>query len=91
MSHLTIEGGKPLYGTYPVSGAKNSVLPILAACLAVDGTCVLHNSPALSDVDAAADILKAEGAVVTRAGQDLSLIHICIRKKRLGPGYALPV
>lgn len=73
MSHLTIEGGKPLYGTYPVSGAKNSVLPILAACLAVDGTCVLHNSPALSDVDAAADILKAEGAVVTRAGQDLTV------------------
>lgn len=72
MSQMTIEGGKPLYGTYPVSGAKNSVLPVLAACLAVDGTCVLHNSPALSDVDAAADILRAEGARVQRTGQDLT-------------------
>ena len=33
MSHFQITGGAPLEGALPVHGAKNSVLPILAACL----------------------------------------------------------
>lgn len=71
MSHFIITGGKPLFGSYPISGAKNSVLPILAASLAVGGTSVLENSPQLSDVDAAAEILRAQGAKVTREGGTL--------------------
>ena len=49
MSYYEIQGGRPLYGTLAVHGAKNSVLPILAACLLVPGQCVLHNCPDLSD------------------------------------------
>ncbi len=31
MQILSVTGGAPLYGTVPIHGAKNSVLPILAA------------------------------------------------------------
>ena len=51
MSKLVIEGRKPLYGEINVQGAKNSALPILAACVAVKGESIIHNCPQLSDID----------------------------------------
>ena len=51
MSQLLIEGGACLAGEVTVQRAKNSVLPILAACILVPGESVIHNCPALSDVD----------------------------------------
>ena len=58
MSHIILQGGARLEGTLPVQGAKNSVLPILAACLLVPGQSVIHNCPDLSDVSATLDILR---------------------------------
>ena len=52
MSAYIIEGGHPLDGSVQIHGAKNSVLPILAACLLAPGECVIHNCPELSDVAA---------------------------------------
>ena len=52
MSTYIVEGGRPLEGSVRVHGAKNSVLPILAACLLAPGECVIHNCPELSDVRA---------------------------------------
>lgn len=43
MSAYIIEGGHPLDGSVRIHGAKNSVLPILAACLLAPGECVIHN------------------------------------------------
>ena len=37
MSYYEIQGGRPLFGSLAIHGAKNSVLPILAACLLVPG------------------------------------------------------
>lgn len=68
MSYYEIQGGRPLYGTLAVHGAKNSVLPILAACLLVPGQCVLHNCPDLSDVSATLDILRLLGCRADREG-----------------------
>ena len=45
-----IEGGSPLAGTVVVSGAKNAVLPIMAACLLTDDRCVIRNVPRVADV-----------------------------------------
>ena len=46
MSCLIINGGKPLEGTIPISGAKNSALAIIvAAALATEGETVLENIP----------------------------------------------
>ncbi|MCX7124978.1 MAG: UDP-N-acetylglucosamine 1-carboxyvinyltransferase, partial [Gammaproteobacteria bacterium] len=50
MDRLIITGGKPLKGTVRISGAKNAVLPILAAALLTDQKVVIANIPHLKDV-----------------------------------------
>jgi UDP-N-acetylglucosamine 1-carboxyvinyltransferase len=71
MQIMQIEGGRRLLGQMTVQGAKNSVLPILAATLVCPGICVLHNCPRLRDVDASIRILRHLGARVTREGETL--------------------
>lgn len=61
MSKLIINGGKRLCGQVNIQGAKNSVLPLLAATVLCKGTSVLHNCPELSDVNASINILKHLG------------------------------
>lgn len=66
MTVYEINGGKRLEGSIDVQGAKNSVLPILAATLLVRDKCVIHNCPKLSDVEAALRILLTLGCVCVR-------------------------
>lgn len=73
MSLFTINGGTPLSGTLSVHGAKNSILPILAAAILCPGTCVIHNCPPLSDVEASVSILRHLGCSVERTGDTLSI------------------
>ncbi|MCD8191155.1 MAG: UDP-N-acetylglucosamine 1-carboxyvinyltransferase, partial [Clostridiales bacterium] len=56
MRVLRVRGGRPLSGSVAVHGAKNSVLPILAASILAGGVCVIHNCPSLNYVDAAVAI-----------------------------------
>ena len=71
MRYITIEGGTPLRGEVAVQGAKNSVLPILAATLLSGDVCRIEGCPHLSDVDSAADILRYLGCAVQWDGDDL--------------------
>ena len=71
MGSITIEGGHRLGGDVTVQGAKNSVLPILAATLLCGGECRIRRCPHLSDVDAAADILRYLGCKVDWSDGDL--------------------
>ena len=73
MSALIVEGGRPLRGTVRVQGAKNSVLPILAACILAPGESVIHNCPGLSDVDASVEILRHLGCRVEQRGDTLAV------------------
>lgn len=73
MSEIIIRGTKRLEGKLSVQGSKNSSLPILAACVLVDGVSVLHNCPYLSDVDAAVKILCELGCTVKRDGHTLTV------------------
>ncbi|MBQ2945774.1 MAG: UDP-N-acetylglucosamine 1-carboxyvinyltransferase [Clostridia bacterium] len=66
MTKLYIEGGRRLEGTVMVQGAKNSILPILAASILPDGESVIENCPAISDTDVAIRILKGLGCSVSR-------------------------
>lgn len=66
MSCYEIEGGRPLNGRLAVQGAKNSALPILAACLLASEPCVICNCPRLSDVSATLEILAQLGCPVKR-------------------------
>src|SRR3989339_691690 len=62
MEKLVIEGGIPLKGIVTVSGAKNSVLPLLAACLLTNERCRIKNVPNLRDVSTMIKILRSLGA-----------------------------
>jgi len=64
-------GGKRLCGDLYVQGAKNSVLPILAACVLCSGQVVLHNCPKLSDVSSALKILEHLGLSFKREGNSI--------------------
>ena len=61
MSHFLVRGGRRLDGRLTVQGAKNSVLPILAATLLARGQVVLLGCPHLRDVDASIRILRHLG------------------------------
>jgi UDP-N-acetylglucosamine 1-carboxyvinyltransferase len=61
MDKLIITGGVPLDGTIRISGAKNSVLPILAATLLADGPVTIGNVPHLQDVTTTMELLGGMG------------------------------
>lgn len=73
MSAILISGGRRLEGTVHVQGAKNSVLPILAATILSGSVSVIHNCPPLSDVAASVSILKHLGCQVTWAGETITV------------------
>ena len=66
MSTFKIQGGTPLKGTVKIGGAKNAVLPILAATLLTEEVSTLKNVPELSDVSTFLTILETLGVSVTR-------------------------
>lgn len=66
MSRLVIDGGVPLQGEIRVQGAKNAVLPILAATVIADGECIINNCPKLRDVDKTDLVLERLGCGVKR-------------------------
>ena len=61
MDRYEISGGRRLTGEIHVQGAKNSVLPILAATVLTADRCVIHNCPALSDTALTIRILRTLG------------------------------
>jgi len=64
MDSLLIKGGVPLRGEVSISGAKNAVLPIMAATLLTREPCIIRNVPNLSDVRFMGQILSWLGAKV---------------------------
>lgn len=73
MSYYEIQGGRPLEGCLRVQGAKNSVLPILAAALMAPGESVIENCPHLSDVSVTLDILRLLGCRAEREGDRVTV------------------
>lgn len=73
MQQFVIEGQKRISGEIKVQGAKNSVLPILAATILTEEKCVINNCPNLSDVNYAIEILTHLGCEVEKKG---SLIEV---------------
>lgn len=71
MSRLIIEGGKRLEGEIPVQGAKNAVLPILAATVLNGGKNVIHNCPKLRDVTKTINVLEGLGCTSVHSGNTL--------------------
>lgn len=73
MAFLSIRGGTCLKGEVVNSGAKNGALPVLAACLLVQGRCVIRNCPDIADVRTTLEILTSLGCRVQRQGLAVSV------------------
>jgi UDP-N-acetylglucosamine 1-carboxyvinyltransferase len=65
MAKILITGGEPLNGEVQISGAKNAVLPILAATLLADGPMEISNVPHLHDVTTTMELLGRMGVQLT--------------------------
>jgi UDP-N-acetylglucosamine 1-carboxyvinyltransferase len=73
MDSLMIKGGTPLRGEVTISGAKNSVLPLMAAALLTKEPCVIRRVPDLSDVKFMGQILSSLGAQVKSDGSTVTI------------------
>ncbi len=73
MDKFVVRRSGPLHGTVRISGAKNAVLPILAACLLTDEPSVLNNVPQVTDVSTMVEILRHLGVEVDVAGPRLTV------------------
>ena len=70
---IKIKGKAILQGEVSISGAKNSVLPLLFSTLLAKGVHEFHNVPQLRDVFTAIDILESLGLEVTREAHSLQI------------------
>src|SRR5436309_15306319 len=82
LESFLIKGGVPLHGEVTISGAKNAVLPIMAATLLTSEPCTIRRVPNLSDVRFMGQILNWLGAQVKVEG-DTVRVHA---KKIKGAG-----
>jgi len=65
MDKFVIEGGIPLRGEVEIAGAKNAVLPMMAASLLTEGKSIIHNVPDVQDVRTMSTVLNILGANVS--------------------------
>jgi UDP-N-acetylglucosamine 1-carboxyvinyltransferase len=75
MDGFVVRPSGPLSGTVDVSGAKNSVLKLMAATTLAEGTFVLRNVPRIVDVECMSDLLTSMGIDVARTGDDVLTIE----------------
>lgn len=68
-----INGGRKLFGEVKISGAKNAVLPILAASVITKGENIFELCPEISDVDSMLKILSALGCSVEKDGDKIKV------------------
>ena len=73
MPKIIVKKSAPLRGTVRIDGAKNAVLPIIAATLLAEGKSVLKGVPNLRDVHVISDLLRHLGAEVTYEGTTLTV------------------
>jgi len=73
MEKIIIEGDRKLEGEVAVSGAKNAVLPLMAACILTEGKNTITNVPDLADVRTMIKLLEILGAEVEFENSILSI------------------
>ncbi|PKR83199.1 UDP-N-acetylglucosamine 1-carboxyvinyltransferase [Heyndrickxia camelliae] len=74
MEKIIVRGGKRLNGTVQVEGAKNAVLPVIAASLlASEGKSIIRDVPTLSDVYTISEVLRHLNASVTFQDNEITV------------------
>src|SRR5438445_9429262 len=86
---LVIRGGRPLSGTYPISGAKNAVLPLMVSALLTPHLVTLRNVPANLDVAVLAALLQRLGCEMhwstNSAGLGVTICADRVQAHRIDP------
>ena len=80
MEVILIEGGKGLKGEIRVSGAKNAVLPLMAACILNSGVNSFTNVPDLADVRTMVELLEIIGAKIEFESGNMTIDSTNINK-----------
>jgi UDP-N-acetylglucosamine 1-carboxyvinyltransferase len=75
MPEFVVQGGVPLRGTVPISGAKNAVLKLMAAAVLCDEPCTIANAPEIADVEYVLEVLRDLGAQADWSGAHELRIH----------------
>jgi len=75
LAKFLVTGGKELEGKVDVSGAKNAILPILAASILTSDKIVLDEAPDLLDVDVMSQVIESLGGKVKRNGKKLYVVN----------------
>ncbi|SEH45353.1 UDP-N-acetylglucosamine 1-carboxyvinyltransferase [Halobacillus karajensis] len=74
MEKIIVRGGRQLNGTVKAEGAKNAVLPVIAASIiASEGKSILHEVPALADVYTINEVIRHMNANVTMVGNTVTV------------------
>ena len=90
MEQLVIHGGNPLRGRVKIGGAKNAVLPIIAAALLGSrGVSVLDDVPALEDVYTISSVLRSLGVKADYAAKEHRLTIDASRIETVSAPYEL--
>ncbi len=85
MGTVAIEAGPPLEGSVRISGAKNSVLKLMAASVLAPGRFVLRRVPRLTDVELMVELLDALGVECSWAGPGELVINVPAEVQPLAP------
>ncbi|MEW9123142.1 MAG: UDP-N-acetylglucosamine 1-carboxyvinyltransferase [Thermotaleaceae bacterium] len=75
MAKIVVEKSAPLKGSVRVSGAKNSVLPIIAASLLAQEQCTLEDIPDLKDVEVICEVLTSIGSDIKQNSKGIIEIN----------------
>lgn len=78
MISYEITGGTKLSGKINVAGNKNSILPIMAACLLTSDECIVQNVPQISDVNIMSQLMQMAGVSIEKKGD--STLSICAKE-----------
>jgi UDP-N-acetylglucosamine 1-carboxyvinyltransferase len=89
LARIIVEKSNPLRGEIVISGAKNSVLPIMAATLLAKGECIIEDVPNLKDVEIMIEVLKELGSVVNFDKENKRLTTNAVDMKKCEADYEL--
>ncbi len=87
MARILVETSGALKGRVKVNGAKNAVLPIMAAALLAEDKCILDDVPELRDVEVMSDILRAYGAQVSSIKNGVMEISTPVVNNTIAPDH----
>ncbi|MBP2160707.1 MULTISPECIES: UDP-N-acetylglucosamine 1-carboxyvinyltransferase [Asticcacaulis] len=76
MDRIAIEGGSPLFGDIPVSGAKNSAIKLMAASLLTSEPVRLTNMPRLADTRLLSRLLQRFGCGISETDEAGQVMHL---------------